>query len=396
VASGGGRQGARASEPEGGAAGLHSDSGCPGAGSTREVEQGLFKRLLELGYPLQQGFFAWLGHGDQGETVTPGEGWGLRRLPRPHRRAYQAIFGPLELERVVYGTCEGQRVEHLPLEARGRLPGGKFSYRLQDGDPGLAAESPYQQVTSVLQRMWGLEPSVASFEPMRQVVGLSADSKGVPRRQPAAAPPRAAHQPPKGPKPGRKKRAGVGTVYPSDRPRRTPQEVVQALFRAPGAAAPREEAAPSRAVPEHKRVRVHLTGPEAAPPVGGGEVRRACGAGAPPRPGAAATLGGDQGRAAVGVGGGRAGPGRGPPGGELGPASGYQPPRGGGASVLGPGEGRGAQAEGARGMGPALGDERGGGEWAGGRGGGGGAKQEPTATGNQDVPLSAPSAGPAA
>ena len=61
--------------------------------------------------------------------------------------------------------------------------------------------------------------------------------------------------------------AVVGTVYQVDRYRRTPEEVVEALFREPGAAAPRDEAAPCRPVPEPKRVRVNLTGPEAATPV---------------------------------------------------------------------------------------------------------------------------------
>ena len=96
--------------------------------SVHEVEQGLFKRLLALGYELQQGFFALLGDGDQGETVTTSEGRVLHRLPSLHRRPYQSIFGPFELERVVYGTREGQRIEHVPLDARLRLPAGKFSY----------------------------------------------------------------------------------------------------------------------------------------------------------------------------------------------------------------------------------------------------------------------------
>jgi hypothetical protein len=86
-------------------------------------------------------------------------------------------------------------------------------------------------------------------------------------RKPATAPPIAAHQHQKGPKPGRKKMAVVGAVYQVDRYRRTPEEVVKALFREPGAAAPRDEAAPSRPVPEHKRSRVNLTDPEAAPSV---------------------------------------------------------------------------------------------------------------------------------
>jgi hypothetical protein len=75
--------------------------------AVHEVEQGLFKRLLALDYPLQRWFFALLGDGDPGETVTTGEGRVLLRLPRPHRQAYQSIFEPFELERVVYGTREG-------------------------------------------------------------------------------------------------------------------------------------------------------------------------------------------------------------------------------------------------------------------------------------------------
>jgi hypothetical protein len=71
----------------------------------------------------------------------------------------------------------------------------------------------------------------------------------------------------KGPKPGRKKMAVVGALYQVDRYRRTPEEVVQALFREPGAASP-EEAVPRRAAPEHKRVRGNLMDPEAATSVG--------------------------------------------------------------------------------------------------------------------------------
>lgn len=255
--------------------------------AAHEVEQGLFKRLLELGHQFQQWFFALLGDGDQGETVTTGEGRVLRRLPNLHRRAYQSIFGCFNLERVAYGTREGQRIEHVPLDARLSLPAGKFSYLLQDWDQGLAVESPYQQFNGVLQRMLGLEQSVASLEQMtrtmaeavegfwaeqtpvpaaraEQIVVLSADGKGVPMRKPAAAPPIAAHQHQKGPKPGRKKMAVVGAVYQVDRYQRTPEEVVEALFREPGAVDPREKAARYHPVPEHKRSRVNLTAPEAA------------------------------------------------------------------------------------------------------------------------------------
>jgi hypothetical protein len=238
--------------------------------AVHEVEQGLFKRLLALGYPLPQWFFALLGDGDQGETLTTGEGRVLGRLPHRHRRAYPSIFGPFELERGVYGSREGQRIEQVPLDARLGLPAGKFSYLLQDWDQGLAVESPYQQINGMRQRMLGLEQSVASLEPMtrtmaaavegcwaeqspvpvaraEQVIVLSADGKGVPMRKPAAAPPMAAHQHQKGPKPGHKKMAMVGTIYQIERYRRTPEQVVEALFHEPGAI--QDEAAPSRPVP---------------------------------------------------------------------------------------------------------------------------------------------------
>lgn len=255
--------------------------------AVHEVEQGLFKRVLALGYQLQQWFFALLGDGDQGASVTTGAGRVLRRLPSPQRRAYQSIFGPFELERVVYGTRAGQRVEYVPLDTRLGLPAGKFSYLLQDWDQALAVEHPYQQVNGVLQRILGIEQSVASLEQMtrtlaeavegcwaeqapapaaraEQVVVLSADGKGVPMRKPAAAPSIVAHQHQKGPKPGRKKMAVVGAVYQIDRHRRTPEEVVAALFREPGAAATRDEAAPCRPMPECQRVRVNLHRPAAA------------------------------------------------------------------------------------------------------------------------------------
>ena len=104
-----------------------------GAGTpVHEVERGLWRRLLQLGYQLQSQFFSLVGDGDQGDTVTLAEGRVVRRLPERHSRPYQSVFGSFELERVVYGRRESQRIEFVPLDARLRLPLGKFSYLLQD------------------------------------------------------------------------------------------------------------------------------------------------------------------------------------------------------------------------------------------------------------------------
>jgi len=140
-----------------------------------EVERGLWRRLLQLGHQLQSQFFALVGDGDQGDTVTLAEGRVGRRLPEPHRRPYQSVFGRFELERVVYGTRESQRIEFVPLDARLGLPVGKFSYLLQDWDQTLVVENPYQQVNQILSRLLGVEQSVASLEQMTHTLATAVD-----------------------------------------------------------------------------------------------------------------------------------------------------------------------------------------------------------------------------
>jgi len=255
-----------------------------GAGTpVHEVERGLWRRLLQLGYQLQGQFFALVGDGDQGETVTLAEGQVVRRLPESHRRPYQSVFGHFELNRVVYGTRESQRIKVVPLDARLGLPAGKFSYLLQDWDQALVVDNPYQQVNQVLSRILGLDPSVASLEQMTrtlatavddframqppapvaetpQVIVLSGDGKGVPIRKPATAPSIQAHDHQRGPKPERKKMALVGAVYQIAPHPRTPHEVLEALFHDPAAAAP-VRATARRPAPQHKRLRASLNRP---------------------------------------------------------------------------------------------------------------------------------------
>lgn len=264
-------------------------SAAGGGTPVHEVEHGLWRRLLQLGYQLQGQFFSLVGDGDQGDTVALAEGRVVRRLPEHHSRPYQSVFGSFELDRVVYGTRESQRIEFVPLDARLGLPLGKFSYLLQDWDQALAVETPYQQVNQVLSRILGLEQSVASLEQMTRTVAadvdpyratqppapvvsgeqllvLSGDGKGVPIRKPATAPPISAHDHQPGPKPDRKKMALVGAVYQVDSYPRTPHEVVEALFHDPAAPATVGATSP-RPAPQHKRLRASLNRQEGTTPV---------------------------------------------------------------------------------------------------------------------------------
>ncbi|MFO1422665.1 MAG: hypothetical protein U1F70_03275 [Candidatus Competibacteraceae bacterium] len=132
-----------------------------------ELERGLWQSLLRLGHELQGQYFALAGDGDRGETLTLTDGRVAKRLPEHHSRPYQSIFGDFVLDRVVYGTREGQRIEAAPLDARLGLPGDQCSYLLRDWNQALVVENPYGQVNAVLGRMLGLQQSVASLETMR-------------------------------------------------------------------------------------------------------------------------------------------------------------------------------------------------------------------------------------
>jgi hypothetical protein len=180
---------------------------------------------------------------------------------------------------VVYGTREGQKIEHVPLDQRLRLPESKFSYLLQDWDQSLVVEGPYAEVTTTLSRILGLSQSVHSLERSNrrlseavapfwaaqpvppaaaegELVVAGSDGKGVSIRG-AKPTPTMAEPPLKcGPKPGRKRMALVGTVYTVDRYVRTPETVLEALFAEPGA--PREKPAPARPKPCGKRLRTSL------------------------------------------------------------------------------------------------------------------------------------------
>jgi hypothetical protein len=87
-----------------------------------ELECGLWRQWLQLGAILQAQYFALAGDGDQGERLALTDGRVVKRLPERHVRPYRSIFGEFALERVVYGTREGQRIEAAPPDARLGLP----------------------------------------------------------------------------------------------------------------------------------------------------------------------------------------------------------------------------------------------------------------------------------
>jgi hypothetical protein len=182
------------------------------------------------------------------------------------------------LSRYVYGTREGQRIDFVPLDARLELPESEYSYVLQDWAGTLCVEHAFARTAETLQGILGISVAVDSLERMSRKIGDSveafrtslgkppaneegailvatADGKGVPMRRPADERPVGARRK-KGEKANKKQMATIGCVYTVDGKHRTPEDVVEALFRERPASR-REKA--SEPVARHKRVWSSLT-----------------------------------------------------------------------------------------------------------------------------------------
>jgi hypothetical protein len=242
-----------------------------------EVEKGVWQRVLAMGRQATGHFLRMQGNGDVGDTVQMPDGREVRRLPEPHRRTYHSIFGPFTLWRYVYGTREGQRIDFVPLDARLELPESEYSYVLQDWAGALCVEHAFGRTAQTLQAILGLSLPVDSLERISRKMGesvagfrdslgkppakeegqilvVTADGKGIPMRRPADQRPVGARRK-KGEKANKKQMATIGCVYTVDPKQRTPEDVVEALFRErPACAEDTEEP-----VAQHKRVWSSLT-----------------------------------------------------------------------------------------------------------------------------------------
>lgn len=177
------------------------------------VERELFRQLLGLGHTLLSAFVAVQGDGDLGpQAETPG-GRTVQRLPQRHDRRYVAIFGELIIERVVYGTREGQKIEHVPLDERLGLPEGAFSYVLEDWSQRLCLKESFAEAGHSLEMLLGLRLGTRALEGINRTVAeyaptLCASLEGPPPQEG----PKPHHRRPKGEKANKTQMAGVGAI----------------------------------------------------------------------------------------------------------------------------------------------------------------------------------------
>ncbi len=241
-----------------------------------KVEKDLFKKLLEMGHKAIGLLIELCGSGDVGPRVCLDEEREVKRLPGPRVKPYLSIFGPFEISRYVYGSREGQKIQYTPLDSHLQLPRSKFSYLLQDWDQSLAVETPYLRVNETIERIFGFRVPVHSLErgnrdlsrstqsywetqvvtPVAeedQIVVCSADCKGVviwksqeeqaayQREEADMRKPASFEMCQSKKRSGKKKMAVLGAAYTIGAYVRTPEDILESLFRAPEQPSPPEQ-----------------------------------------------------------------------------------------------------------------------------------------------------------
>jgi len=240
-----------------------------------QMERSLFRRILRLGLGLLQLFVLKRVEADRHAPLMSRDG---KRLPYHSQKPkdYFSIFGKLSFERA-YFYAKGQAGRY-PLDEALSLPERCYSDLLMESAELLGVEGAYSKGLRVIARLLGLtlpelaletsvaehsqtvkayyaqKPAFPSPEEGRILVA-QADGKGVPMvaRETTDLKVRRG----KGDKKTRKKEAIATAVYTIEPYYRTPQDVINALFK-------KGDPPPERPAPRHKQVFASLKGKDQA------------------------------------------------------------------------------------------------------------------------------------
>ena len=216
----------------------------------QETEGTVLSSIVTLGCELMSLFLSLQGDGDVGATVEV-DGETLNRSDEPHERPVRTVFGEHSYKAYVYGRDVDKKIEFRPVDARILLPDGKHSPKFCEIAHILFAEQAFGRTAQTLEAIFGQRIAVNSLEriserlsvdaenflhqvpiPARQDEGeilvVSADGKGVPMIRVKVSKDPAFE---KRAYPGNRKMATLATVYSVDRFVRTPEQIVDALFR---------------------------------------------------------------------------------------------------------------------------------------------------------------------
>ena len=254
--------------------------------SEAHVEDQLQQRGRELLRLLLQAHLRQRGTGDVGPALqvyspppaTPddvgGHAVGIRHGgKRPHDRTLRTVFGEVRVSRTAYAAA-GRASVH-PLDGQLQLPDRSFSYPLQERVVRHAVQGPFDEAINDVERDTGVRLSKRSAEQVAQeaavdfqafyrqhqvteasrtgpIVVTGIDCKGVPMIRPEETLRKVRRG--KGDKKQKKRMATVATVRTQPVRVRTPEEVVESLFRTTPKQKPPRKSKGSPVPPEHKRV----------------------------------------------------------------------------------------------------------------------------------------------
>lgn len=216
-----------------------------------EVERKVWDRVLQIGRCAMEDLIRLQGDGDLGEVVSTAEGGKLHRSEEPVDRPLRTIFGTHTIHAYVYAPGSKRAIELRPVDARLGLPKGRCSYLFEEFAQLFCVEQAFGQASEVIETVFGQQVSQDTLERISQRMGPQADRfldqlptpspaqegellvftgdcKGVPLVR-ADARQLALFDSPD--RPGNRRMAALAAVYSVDRYKRTPDEVVAALFR---------------------------------------------------------------------------------------------------------------------------------------------------------------------
>ena len=210
------------------------------------------------------------GNGDIGPALQleQADGVGLYSHRRLSARSLTTVFGTVELVRMGYSRPGGPGI--FPLDRALTLPARSFSYELQRRLVKAAVQNPFLDSVQTIADLTGVSVSKRSLEQIlpdaaqdfdafyRQrspepatgtILVAAVDCKGIPMVKPPGAQPTPRLT--KGQKANKKRMATVAAVFTRTPWVRTPQQVVESLFRI---SHPTPKDAPMPPRPENKRV----------------------------------------------------------------------------------------------------------------------------------------------
>lgn len=246
-----------------------------------DVEREQDKRGREVQRLLLEAHMEGRGLGDVGRAVEVVVREGGRKRARRHgqRRHHErkvlTIFGTITVARLAYHAAEAASVH--PLDEQAALPERMFSYEVQRRLALGSLQGPFDEALERVQESTGLVVSKRSAEDLLQdaardfdrfyagkhrklpppsetgpILVAAIDCKGVPMVKPEAA--LRVVRPGKGSQANKKRMATVAAVFTQQPRVRTPEDVVESLFREGPRIRPGPDDAPRWPGPEHKRI----------------------------------------------------------------------------------------------------------------------------------------------